>query len=726
MIMTRTCYSKNISYKILQIMLFVVIFIYAGKVLPQTGIIKGTVNDSKNNEPLPAVNISLLGTVLGTTTDKNGNFYLPNIPFGEYNVRFTMMGYKKVDKQININRTDSQQFDIRLQPTILETPELVITANKRRQSIQDSPTSIGVMTSLDFREKNEIYLDNLLEHASGVNFVGSQINIRGSSGFSYGAGSRVLLLIDGVPVMPGDSGDIKWDIIPASQIERIEIIKGAGSALYGTSAFGGAVNVITKSAEGPPKTNVRYSVGMYAKPGYKEWQWTDRTLHFENLDVDHTRQLGKSGLFMSFGRRQSTGYSQSGHYLRFNGSMKWKYQINGQQNFTISSNYEGGYRGSALLWRSQRNALEVDPVALGDYVDSNKLNVNAFHNLIASKSFRLKTRVSYFRNYWKNFFHDNITASTAQRYGLEVQADVQISQNHSLTMGTEETLDHVASGLVGDHDQHVLAFFLQNEQQLFKNMTTTIGLRYDYHNVDTGFKDSQWNPKFGLVYHLNQGVTFRASTGRGFRAASMSERFADSIYSGLRLVPNENLKSETAWSHEAGFSIVPSPLFYLDAAVFRNDYWDLIEPEPDETQTVQFINITRARITGVETILKIVPFYSNVTVDIGYTYMDPQDLDKNITLAYRPNHIFNISGLYHIGFMQIGCNYRYISKIENVKVYPADDRVPQKVVNASVQLTRGNYSLGFNVNNIFNDYYTQMERTLEPIRHYYVTLTASY
>ena len=157
-----------------------------------------------------------------------------------------MMGYKKVDKQININRTDSQQFDIRLQPTILETPELVITANKRRQSIQDSPTSIGVITSLDFREKNEIYLDNLLEHASGVNFVGSQINIRGSSGFSYGAGSRVLLLIDGVPVMPGDSGDIKWDIIPASQIERIEIIKGAGSALYGTSAFGGAVNVITK------------------------------------------------------------------------------------------------------------------------------------------------------------------------------------------------------------------------------------------------------------------------------------------------------------------------------------------------------------------------------------------------------------------------------------------------------------------------------------------------
>ena len=83
-------------------------------------------------------------------------------------------------------------------------------------------------------------------------------------------------------------------------------------------------------------------------------------------------------------------------------------------------------------------------------------------------------------------------------------------------MGTEETLDHVASGLVGDHDQHVLAFFLQNEQQLFKNMTTTIGLRHDYHNVDTGFKDSQWNPKFGLVYHLNQGVTFGASTGRGF------------------------------------------------------------------------------------------------------------------------------------------------------------------------------------------------------------------
>ena len=693
-----------------------------------TGSIEGTVVDATTNEPLPGVNIILVGTVLGTSTDLQGHFRLAHIPPGQYHLRASMIGYQTGEKKnVRVLPGQATVVNFSLVQTAIKTPELIVTASKRRQSIQDSPTSISVMTSKDFERRNEIYLDQLLQYTSGVNFMGSQVNIRGSSGFNYGAGSRVLLLVDGVPVMPGDSGDIKWDLIPASQIERVEIVKGAGSALYGSSALGGVINIITKEASLKPRTNVRFSAGAYDKPRYPEWQWTDRLLHFDDLDVDHSRRIGRSELYLAFGRHQSTGYAQNGHYRRMNGSFKFVTRPNSQQKLTFFSSWEGGIRGAGLMWRSQRHALEVSPEAIGDYVTSNKFSSNIFHQWAYNKNFALKTRVSYFRNYWKNFFHDNITASTAQRYGLEIQGDYQFSENNSFTFGTEEALDHVVSGLVGQHDQYVLSGYIQNERKMLAGLLLlTLGLRYDYQYVDIGFKDSEISPKVGLVVHAQPFLTFRASSGRGFRAASMSERFSDSIYSGLRIVPNFNLRSETAWSHELGMNFHPGPRLFLDFALFSSDYWDLIEPEPDETQTVQFVNVTRARISGFETNLKTNLLLANLFFDIGYTYMDPRDLQSNEVLAYRARHLFTGTLTYTLGPIELGADYRYISRLEKVKVYPHDDRVAQKVANVHVAYRLRAWTITADGKNIFNHNHTQIERTLMPIRHYVLTLSTQF
>lgn len=692
-----------------------------------TGTIKGKVTDKSTGEALPAVNLMLVGTVLGTTTDADGYYEMNRIPPGQYNLRVSMMGYKLINRQnVSVTADKTTTYNFELEETVIETPEVLVTANKRRQSIQDTPNSFGVMTSRQLKEKNEIYLDKILEQASGVNYMGSQVNIRGSSGFSYGAGSRVLFLVDGVPVMPGDSGDIKWDLIPATQVEQIEIIKGAGSALYGSSALGGVINIITKKTTPKPTTNIRLSAGAYDKPRFKEWQWTDRLLHFDDVYIDHSHHIGRSDILISAGRQQSTGYRQNTNYQRITASAKVFTKINGQHNFTISSNFEGGDTNSGLQWRDQRRALEVDPVALGDKIKSDKFGLNAFHNWIVNKNFGLKTRFSYFRNYWKNYFHDNNNASTANRYGLEIQGDYQFSEENSLTFGTEESWDHVNSGLVGIHDQYSASLYVQNERKLVTNLMFTLGMRYDYQYVDTGFEDSKLSPKMGLVWHAQSYLTFRASTGRGFRAASMSERFSDSIYSGIRIIPNENLKSETAWSHEIGMNFIPYVNLYLDIAGFWNDYWDLIEPEPDETQTVQFINVTRARITGVETNLKFTPWSNGISFDIGYTWMDPQDLDLNTVLAYRSRHLVNYSMTYKFSLFEIGLDYLYVARLEKVKVYPGDDRVAQKTLNGRLSCTLGRYIINANVNNALNHNHTQMERTLLPIRNYVLSLSTSF
>lgn len=718
---------RQIKNKVRSIFMITVLFGGTPLFSQASGSLTGTITDAGTGDELPGVNITLVGTVLGAASDGDGQYRIDNIPVGTYDVQITMIGYKRELKSDVVIRANSQtSLDVQLQETVIETPELMVTANKRRQSIQDSPNSIGVLTNKDFARRNNVRLDEILQYSSGVNFVGSQVNIRGSSGFNYGAGSRVLFLVDGVPVMPGDSGDIKWNMIPATQIERVEVIKGAGSALYGSSALGGVINIITKKASSKPVTNLRISSGIYDEPLHPEWRWSTRLRNYSDIDIDHTRKLGESSeLLVAAGQHQSMGYIQNTEYLRHNASLKWNAKPSGSHNLTLSMNYEGGESQSSLMWRSQRRALEVNPDALGDYIESQKYSTTLFHQWVLAKNFGLHSRVSYFHNYWKNWFHDNITASSAHKPGIEIQGDWQISDENSLIFGTEGSWDHVVSGLVGTHDQYTVAAYAQNERQLMTNVRLTLGMRYDYQYVDNGFNDSELSPKVGLVWHAQSYMRFRASSGRGFRVASMSERFPSGIYSGLTIVPNPDLKSETAWSHEVGVNLNPSPVFYLDIAGFWNDYWDMIEPKPNENQVIRFTNVTRARITGIETNLNVLPL-RNLMLNVGYTYMDPYDVEMDTTLAYRPRHILTTSLTYTWGNVEVGADYRFVSKFERVEVYPNDDRVDQKVLDLRAAFNFTGWRLSANVNNVFNHNHIQMERTLMPIRHYVLSLSTQF
>ncbi|MCD4666147.1 MAG: TonB-dependent receptor plug domain-containing protein, partial [Bacteroidales bacterium] len=206
------------------------------------GSLKGTIIDVATEEPLPGANIIIVGTTLGMMSDLQGHFSLSRIPVGKFRIKATIMGYKSEIKEVKIEHQKATTINFNLKETVLEMPAIVVTAGKKAQSFQDVPNSVSLVTIKEIERKNRTYLDEVLEYTPGVNMVEGDVNIRGSSGFSLGAGSRVLLLVDGIPMMPGDSGDIKWDIIPLSQIERVEVIKGAGSALYGSQALGGVIN----------------------------------------------------------------------------------------------------------------------------------------------------------------------------------------------------------------------------------------------------------------------------------------------------------------------------------------------------------------------------------------------------------------------------------------------------------------------------------------------------
>jgi outer membrane receptor for ferrienterochelin and colicins len=690
------------------------------------GTIEGKVVDGATGDPLPGANVILTGTMLGASSDFDGDFRILHVPAGNYKIKATMMGYKAGNQEINIaaNATVTVQFS--LEQTVIETPGVVVTAGKKAQSFQDVPNSVAIISSLQIKQKNLTYVSDVLEYTPGVTMVRGDVNIRGSSGFSLGAGSRVLLLVDGIPLMPGDSGNIKWEIIPMSQVDRVEVVKGAGSALYGSHALGGVINVITKEPSVQPYSEVEYSFAGYDEPNFAEWRWTNKFRYFQRTDVTHSQRIGNVGMLLSAGYKQSTGYQQNGDYERYNLLGHFHFYLSQEKQLTVQTNYTTGNNGETLMWRNQNDVMEMPVPNVGDWTSANKFSLNTVYRHLVNSRFTYKVRSSYFYNDWQQHYHDNNAVSEAHKLGIETQGDYLWNDKQSLTFGIEGIYDLTRSIMFGNHDGSTLAAYIQNEMHLLPWFTATLGCRYDYHHIDTGVEDKQFNPKLGINIKPSLLTTIRMAIGRGFRSPTMAEMFSQTTTSGFKVVPNPDLLAEKAWSYEIGLNQVMNDHILLDIALFQNDYWNFIEPVPDIQNIVQFINVSRARIRGVEISLQSGWWKRHITSNLSYTLLDPVDVKTGLTLAYRSRHSFSGSISFHLGEWEAGLDARYASRMDEVKVYPADDRVAQQVLDSRISWRWDRGTITLNVNNLLNYNYVQVERNLAPIRHYMITISTHF
>ncbi len=686
------------------------------------GTVKGVIRDAADGTPLPGANIIIERTMLGASSDLTGSFTIPRIPPGTYSLKATMMGFRPFRQSITVEAGKTFHLTITMHQTVINMPDVVVTAGKKAQSFQDVPNSVAVISSRQIRQKNLFYVSDILEYTPGVTMVRGDVNIRGSSGFALGAGSRVLLLVDGIPMMPGDSGNIKWDIIPMSQVERIEVVKGAGSALYGSHALGGVVNVISKEPTDRPYTELQFSAGVYDRPYYDEWRWTNRLLNFNQTDITHSQRIGNFGILLSAGRRESTGYQENGFYKRYNILGVLNYHFSSQKQLTLQSNWTTGKNGETLMWRNQNDVLEMPLPNIGDWTEAEKYSLNMVFRHLVNSRFTYKIRTSYFYNEFFQHYHDVQALSKAHKLGFEWQADYLWRKNHAFTFGIEGIGDITRSAMFGNHEANTMAAYIQDEIRLYNWLTATLGCRYDYHHIDIGVEDNQINPKFGLNFKPTLLTTVRFSMGRGFRSPTMAEMFSQTSISGFRLLPSSDLLAEKAWSYEIGINQILSDNLLLDAALFHNDYWNFIEPQPDIQNQVQFINVNRARIRGGEISLQAAWFRQKLTTQVSYTYLDPTDRVTGNDLAYRSRHALVSSMNIQFGRLEAGLDGRYASRIKEVKVYPDEDRVDQQVLDARLAWRWNNGTITLNINNMLNYNYVQVERNLAPIRHYMLTV----
>jgi iron complex outermembrane receptor protein len=223
-----------------------------------------------------------------TASDVNGNFILAVDEYPAW-VKCSISGY--MPDSIKINKPKTLNFELFEQ--VLEIRTVVVSAGRRNQNIEDVSVSMEIITPELINNKGYSNLEQVVDQSPGVYAMDGQVSIRGGGGFAYGAGSRVLLLWNGIPMMSPDVGDAKWNSIPMEQASQIEIMKGASSVLYGSGALNGVISLSEKEP-GPKGTfKAKIQSGIYDNPRRKSMRWWNKnpTFHLADLYYGKSKKI---------------------------------------------------------------------------------------------------------------------------------------------------------------------------------------------------------------------------------------------------------------------------------------------------------------------------------------------------------------------------------------------------------------------------------------------------
>ena len=191
-------------------------------------------------------------------------------------VKVSLMGYMSDSILVNA----PQELNFLLYEQVLEIKTVVVSAGRRSQDIEDVSVSMEILTPELINNKGYSNLEQAVDQSPGVYAMDGQVSIRGGGGFAYGAGSRVLLLWNGIPMMSPDIGDAKWNAIPMEQASQIEIMKGASSVLYGSGALNGVI-ALTEKEPGPKGVlKAKIQSGIYDNPRRASMKWWNKNPSF--------------------------------------------------------------------------------------------------------------------------------------------------------------------------------------------------------------------------------------------------------------------------------------------------------------------------------------------------------------------------------------------------------------------------------------------------------------
>ena len=351
--------------------------------------VEGFVYDKDNNEPMIGVTVSckVNGQVKGTVTDIDGKYSL-DIPEGSTSLNFSFMGYEAQNVPIIVERQKGFKGNVYMAQVSTDLDAVVVSAGRYEQKLSDLTVSMNVLKAADITKNSPSDIKATLNNTSGVDVTDKQPSIRGGSGWTYGVGSRCLIMVDGMSILSPAGGEINWNAVPMENIAQVEVMKGASSVLYGSSALNGLINVRTSRPSIDPTTRINMYMSIYNSPKNEDYVWYDKRFwkegayHVEpflrktlfsgirnpmsdGIDISHERRIGNVDVTAAVNLFTDEGYKKGGYNKRVRAAAGVTYyspKIKGM-NFGFNTNFLSTEAADAFLWRSDKAPYEQSPLA---------------------------------------------------------------------------------------------------------------------------------------------------------------------------------------------------------------------------------------------------------------------------------------------------------------------------------------------------------------------------
>jgi len=694
--------------------------------------ISGTITDANNNEALIGANI-ILENGGGTATDVFGKYTLKTEE-GTQKITFKYIGYEDVVKEITLSKGENKTITLSLKSSSEQLGTVVISAGRFEQKIEEITVSMEVIKPSLIENKNTTQIETAMDQIPGVNITDGQANIRGGSGWSFGAGTRVLVMVDDMPLISGDAGQAQWSLIATENIHQVEVIKGASSALYGSSALNGVINVRTAfpsqkdidKNKYPGYTKVNMHFGLIDKAEREELNWNgEKRRAFKGIEFLQAMKLDNLDLSIGGNIFKDDGYrmGEVTDRKRFNINSTYKSKKVEGLSYGINANFLFQSTGSAIIW----NGLDEAYVPLDSAVTTTSgdtYNIDPSITYISGNNrHSLRTRYLKVINDNSTKGVDNGQDNQSETYYSDYQWQKNIEKyNLRITSGTTNERVYANSDLFNGKNYRTNHSLYTQLDKKWNRINISLGARYEsfrLHSDDKYFiggdsinEITAGKPVFrtGINYQLAEATYLRASWGQGYRFPSMAELFISTNQAGLEIYPNPELKPESGWSSEIGIKQGVKTgkwMGYIDVAAFIQQYDDMMEfsfgqwggsDKPLAGNGFKSINVGKTQITGIELSMSGQGKINNhlgINIIAGYTYMDPISLDldyvyaedeyKELTyissssdstmLKYRYKHIAKADVEILYKKISIGGSMRYNSFMKNIDLVFTEEAI---------------------------------------------------
>ena len=611
--------------------------------------ISGTVTDYSTHEKLIGVTVTD-EKMNGTITNDSGYFSM-DLSVGSHQLEFSYLGYEKFTSSIEVSNGMNPELSIRLIFKNIELDQVVISGSKFEKKLSEETVSMEVLKPQLIENSNSIEMDEALNKMPGVNIVDGQANIRGGSGYAYGAGSRVLVLVDDMPQLSADANDVKWESLPTENLDQIEIIKGASSVLYGSSALNGIINIRTAYPTSKPLTKISFYTGIFDNPKNDSlvW-WGNEQPFFTGGSFFHSQKFGPLDLVVGGNLAEEQSYLHGEYFTRgrLNANTRYRFKNMDGLSAGINTNVVRYESGTFFIWAADTAAFEpyggFDPatssLSEGKYT---RFNLDPFITYFSPNGDKYSVKSRYYLT--DNQTTDTAKSANAKLYYADFQYQKHFQVGLSMVIGASGSSSVINSGLYGSHNANNKSVYLQFEQKIGK-LTAEGGMRYESFCIDTDKGKSQPVFRAGLNYQIGIASFLRASFGQGYRFPSVAEKYTRTNIGSIVVFPNPDVEAETGQSAEIGFKQgfkIDQWLGYVDIAGFANWYQNFMEFRfgyyPPFVDTSGFINpayigfksvnVENAKITGTE--ISIIAngklFGLPLTLLTGYSFINPIDVD---------------------------------------------------------------------------------------------------